>query len=120
MTRHRRSLMRTRKISQISLRRGFPAAAALVTAAALCGGSAAAAVHPGGQRAAAVMPGTISTVAGGVGGAGQGTKVGPGSACGVSSGTSSVFIADGPVEQISAHTGRLTALTSVGSGGHFS
>jgi hypothetical protein len=38
----------------------------------------------------------------------------------VSAGTSSVFVAGGPVRQISARTGRMTPLTSYGTGGPFS
>ncbi|HEY3954743.1 MAG TPA: hypothetical protein VGM53_15325 [Streptosporangiaceae bacterium] len=101
--------------------RRFPAAA-LVTAVALSGvalaGGGAAAAHAGGPGAAA--PGTISTVAGGIGGPDQGTQVAVVSECGVSAGTSSVFVAGGPVRQISARTGRMTPLTSYGTGGPFS
>jgi hypothetical protein len=110
----------TGKIAQTGLMRGF-VVVALVTAVALpAGGGAVAAVHGGGPQAVVVAPGTISTVAGGVGGPAKGTKVAVNGACGVSPGLGGVLVGDGPVEQMSARTGRLTPLTSTGTGGHFS
>ncbi len=86
------------------LRRGAPALAVLglVSGAALAAaaGPAAAAAHPGAPRAfrgrLATAAGTISAIAGGVGGPGPATRVSV-TACGVSTHDGSTYIADGPV-----------------------
>src|SRR5215472_15342831 len=84
----------------------------LVTAAAVMGVTLAAVVttSPAGatQGNRSVAAGIISTFAGGVGGPGPATTVSVGLACGVAFAPGSVYVADGPLRQVSAQTDRLT------------
>jgi hypothetical protein len=91
------------------------AVAVLVTAALAGGGQAVAAAHrqTAAPRAAAAA-GTISTVAGGVGGPGTATQVGLAGPCGVSFSAGRVYVADsGAVRVVNPGTDRLT--TPVGT-----
>src|SRR5690348_14842961 len=107
--------MSTQRLARISrLRQGVRAGAVTaLAAAALAGAGPAAAAHRDGAaapRAGQAPAGTISTVAGGVGGPGRATKValdvGLGaSTCGVSFGTGHVYIgAAGTVRQVTPAT----------------
>jgi ribulose-5-phosphate 4-epimerase/fuculose-1-phosphate aldolase len=106
--------MSTQRVARISrLRQGVRAGAVTALAvAALAGAGPAAAAHRGGAAAHAgqAPAGTISTVAGGVGGPGRATKValdvGLGaSTCGVSFGAGHVYIgAAGTVRQVTPAT----------------
>ncbi len=92
------------------LTRGGPAL--VVTGLMAVGGAAG-----GGASAAAAAAGTISTVAGGVGGPGRATNVPVTDPCGVSVANGLLYIADGPtVRQVDA-TDRLTTPAGTGSSG---
>src|SRR5215470_1090120 len=90
---------------------GAAAVLALGTACASGPGSAAAAQ----KDAAATAPGTISTVAGGVGGPGKATKVALGP-CGVAGQGGSLYVADGPAVRRIAANDQLTTPAGTGAG----
>ena len=90
------------------------AAAALALATALAGGAGAAAA-PRAARAAPA-PGTITTVAGGVGGPGQATTVAL-APCGVSFQNGSIYVADGGTVRKISPAGQLTTPAGIGVGG---
>jgi hypothetical protein len=97
---------------------GLMSAAVVVSAAVAGGGPAAAAARPGAARAPQKGPaaGTISTVAGGVGGPARATRVAL-SPCGVSSGGGSVYIGAGDsVRRVGAKAGWLTTPAGTGAG----
>ena len=89
-------------------------AAGLASVAMLAASAAPAAAAPG----PAVAAGTISTVAGGVGGPDPGLNVSLSSPCGVSYGNGSVYVAErGAAGQLSPSTGRVTPVAGTGSTG---
>ena len=90
------------------------AAAALALGTALASGAGAAAA-PRGARAAPA-PGTITTVAGGVGGPGQATTVAL-APCGVSFQSGSIYVADGGTVRKISPAGQLTTPAGTGVGG---
>jgi trimeric autotransporter adhesin len=90
------------------------AAAALALGTALAAGAGAAAT-PRGARAAPA-PGTITTVAGGVGGPGQATTVAL-APCGVSFQNGSIYVADGGTVRKISPAGQLTTPAGIGVGG---
>ena len=89
------------------------AAAALALGMALASGAGAAAA-PHGARAAPA-PGTITTVAGGVGGPGKATKVAL-APCGVARLGGSLYVADGPAVRRVAANDQLTTPAGTGAG----
>jgi trimeric autotransporter adhesin len=99
-------------------------AAALVSAAVLAGAGVAAATptqHGPIQPGPAHPPGaagTISTVAGGVGGPGEGPKVGLNTPCGLAASRTNIYISsDGSVRKLAQHDGYLTTLAGTGAAG---
>jgi hypothetical protein len=88
------------------------AAAALALGTALASGTGRAAAAP--QGTAATAPGTITTVAGGVGGPGKATKVAL-TACGVRRQGGSLYVADGPAVRRVAANDQLTTPAGTGA-----
>ena len=88
-------------------------AAVLALGTALADGPGRAAAAP--QYKAATAPGTITTVAGGVGGPGKATKVAL-APCGVESQGGSLYVADGPAVRRIAANDQLTTPAGTGAG----
>jgi hypothetical protein len=97
--------------------RHVTAATALVSAAVLAGGGvAAAAPLQHGQGRGPGADGTISTIAGGVGGPGMGTKVGLDNPCGLAVSGSNLYLSSGDsVRKLAQHAGSLTTLAGTGA-----
>src|SRR6516164_3385724 len=93
----------------------FPGAAAAPALATALASSATAAAAPREARAAPA-PGTITTVAGGVGGPGQATTVAL-APCGVSFQNGSIYVADGGTVRKISPAGQLTTPAGIGVGG---
>jgi NHL repeat len=79
-----------------------------VFAALLTAGGALVSAASAAARGAPSVAGTISTIAGGVGGPGPGTKVSVALPCGVSFAAGHLYISQGVVREVGAATGRLT------------
>lgn len=95
----------------------FAATVALVPAAVVAAGGtpADAAAQPAAMARTAVAPGTISTIAGGVGGPGKATKVAL-RPCGVVAGGGYLYVnAGNTVRQVNANTDWLTTPAGTGS-----
>jgi uncharacterized protein YheU (UPF0270 family) len=102
--------------------RQVAAMAVAMPAVVLAGGGVAAAAQRHGQAhprdLGAAVAGTISTLAGGVGGPGPGTKVALSSPCGVATSASNVYISSaGAVRRVTQQTGYLSTLAGTGAAG---
>jgi ribulose-5-phosphate 4-epimerase/fuculose-1-phosphate aldolase len=103
-----------------SLRRGTPGVLvlALVAAAVLAGTSPATAAQRGAASRPAgrlVVAGTISTVAGGLGGPAKGRKVALGGPCGVGYGAGSVYVGSGTVvRKLNPVSGQVATVAGIG------
>jgi sugar lactone lactonase YvrE len=94
-------------------------ALAVVVAGAVAAGPAAPVAAAPAARAVAAAPGTISTVAGGVGGPGRATSVGI-APTGLAFAGGSLYVADGgAARKVSEQTDRLTTPAGTGQGGNF-
>jgi NHL repeat len=112
--------MRRNSIARSLMPAGSALVAVVMAGMLAGGGSAVAVARPGGPavRGDAAGPGTISTVAGGVGGPARGTKVALSAPCGVAFADGFLYAgASGVVRKVSLRSGWLTTPAGTGVSG---